>query len=75
MFRKLRISKWTGQPLPTPTPQEDTWPKLKHIMKEVSGTQITVTKKATVIKLDQQPTVINNNQHRLRAAPGFRVCG
>jgi len=31
-------------------------------MKEVSGTQVTVTKKATVIKLDQQPTVINNNQ-------------
>ena len=41
-------------------------------MKEVSGTEITVTKKATVIKLDQQPTVINNNQQELFSkAPGF----
>ncbi len=54
--------------------QDDTWPKLKHIMKEVSGTQITVTKKATVIKLDQQPTVINNNQQELfNGAPGVLV--
>ena len=33
---------------PTPHPRDDTRPKLEHIMKEVAGTQITVTKKATV---------------------------
>ena len=65
----------TGRPVPSPTPsQDDTRPKLNHIMKEVSGTQITVTKKATVIKLDQQPTVIGNNQQELFSkAPGFLV--
>jgi outer membrane receptor protein involved in Fe transport len=64
----------TGSLLPTPTPQDDTRPKLNHIMKEVSGTEITVTKKATVIKLDQQPTVINNNQQELFSkAPGFLI--
>ena len=62
-----------GQPVPSPTP-EDTWPKLNHIMREVSGTQITVTKKATVIKLDQQPTVIDNNQQQLFSkAPGLLI--
>ena len=64
----------TGSLLPTPTPQDDTRPKLNHIMKEVSGTEITVTKKATVIKLEQQPTVINNNQQELFSkAPGFLI--
>lgn len=64
----------TGSLLPTPTPQDDTRPKLNHIMKEVAGTQITVTKKATVIKLDQQPTVINNNQQELFSkAPGLLI--
>lgn len=63
-----------GEPVPTPTPTDDTWPKLKHIMKEVSGTEITVTKKATVIKLDQQPTVINNNQQEIFSkAPGLLI--
>lgn len=65
----------TGQTLPTPTPNpDDTRPKLEHIMKEVSGTQITVTKKATVIKLDKQPPVENNNLQELFAkAPGLLV--
>src|SRR5215813_5570889 len=64
----------TGSLVPTPTPQDDTRPKLNHIMKEVAGTQITVTKKATVIKLDQQPTVINNNQQELFSkAPGLLI--
>ncbi len=64
----------TGEAVPTPTPQDDTWPKLKHIMKELSGTQVTVTKKATTIKLDQQPTVINNNQQELFSkAPGLLI--
>ena len=45
----------TGEPVPTPTPH-DNWREMRqHIMPEVSGTEITVTKKATVIKLDQQP--------------------
>lgn len=60
-----------GQPIPS---QDDIRPKLDHIMKEVSGTQITVTKKATVIKLDQQPPVENNNlQELFTKAPGLLV--
>src|SRR4051812_33157393 len=39
----------TGAPVSTPHPTDDTRPKLEHIMREVDGTQITVTKKATVI--------------------------
>ncbi len=63
-----------GEPLPSPNPQDDTRPKLDHIMREVEGTQITVTKKATVIKLDQQPPVVNNNQQELFSkAPGLLV--
>lgn len=59
---------------PTPHPQDDTRPKLEHIMREVSGTQITVTKKATVIKLDKQPPVENNNlQELFTKAPGLLV--
>jgi Fe(3+) dicitrate transport protein len=62
-----------GQPVPSPSP-EDTWPKLNHIMREVTGTQITVTKKASVIKLDQQPPVQNNNLQELYTkAPGLIV--
>ena len=45
-----------GETIPQPTPHDDWKAKLDHIMSEVSGTEITVTKKATVIKLDQQPT-------------------
>ena len=64
----------TGEPLATPHPHDDTRPKLDHIMREVAGTQITVTKKATVIKLDQQPPVQNNNNQELfTKAPGLIV--
>jgi Fe(3+) dicitrate transport protein len=64
----------TGEPVATPHPHDDTRPKLDHIMREVSGTQITVTKKATVIKLDQQPPVQNNNNQELfTKAPGLIV--
>lgn len=64
----------TGQAIASPTPREDTRRKLQHIMKEVSGTEITVTKKATVIKLDQQPTVIANNQQEIFSkAPGLLI--
>src|SRR5678815_3776200 len=63
-----------GQALPSPTPHDDWKAKLDHIMSEVSGTEITVTKKATVIKLDQQPTVTNNNLQQLfTKAPGLLV--
>ncbi|MEY2497104.1 MAG: Fe(3+) dicitrate transport protein [Verrucomicrobiota bacterium] len=64
----------TGEPLATPHPHDDTRPKLEHIMREVSGTQITVTKKATTIKLDKQPPVQNNNlQELFTKAPGLLV--
>jgi Fe(3+) dicitrate transport protein len=64
----------SGEPLPSPTPSDDWKAKLDHIMPEVSGTEITVTKKATVIKLDQQPVVVNNNQQELfTKAPGLLV--
>ena len=54
--------------------QDDRRQKLDHIMREVSGTQITVTKKASVIKLDQLPPVENNNQQELfTKAPGLLV--
>ncbi len=48
--------------------------KLKHQMAEVSGTEITVTKKATVTHLDLQPTVIDNNLDQLLVrSPGIQV--
>ena len=63
-----------GEAVPSPTPHDDWKAKLDHIMSEVSGTEITVTKKATVIKLDQQPTVANNNlQELFTKAPGLNV--
>ncbi len=43
-------------------------------MREVDGTQITVTKKATVIPLDKQPPIQNNNlQEHFTKAPGLIV--
>jgi Fe(3+) dicitrate transport protein len=64
----------TGEPVATPHPHDDTRPKLEHIMREVDGTQITVTKKATVIPLDKQPPVENNNLQELYTkAPGLIV--
>ena len=45
-----------------------------HSMPEVDGTEITVTKKASVEKLDDQPTVIDNNQRALLARlPGLVI--
>lgn len=64
----------TGQPIASPTPWDATYPKLNHIMPEVSGTKITVTKKATVIKLNQQPPIINNDQQEIfNKAPGLLI--
>jgi Fe(3+) dicitrate transport protein len=63
-----------GEPVATPHPHDDTRPKLEHIMREVSETQITVTKKATVITLDKQaPNQNNNNQELFVKAPGLVV--
>ena len=48
--------------------------KLEHMLPEVDGTKITVTKKTTVTHLDEQPTVIGNNLDQLLArTPGIQV--
>jgi len=39
--------------------------RYKHSLPEVDGATITVTKKTTVVKLDDQPTIIDNNQREL----------
>ena len=39
--------------------------RYKHSLPEVDGTKITVTKKTTVVTLDDQPTIIDNNQREL----------
>ncbi|MEO7013461.1 MAG: TonB-dependent receptor plug domain-containing protein, partial [Dokdonella sp.] len=54
--------------------QDDTRPKLQHIMKEVDGPLITVTKKTSITKLDAIPTVVDNNLRALFAqTPGLLV--
>lgn len=59
---------------PAPTPHDNFREMREHILPEVAGTQITVTKKATVIKLDKQPPVENNNlQEEFTKAPGLLV--
>jgi Fe(3+) dicitrate transport protein len=53
-------------------PQDDTRPKLQHIMREVDGTLITVTKKTSITKVDNIPTVVDNNLRDLFAqTPGL----
>jgi len=48
--------------------------KRAHLLPEVDGTKITVTKKSTVEKLDDIPTVIDNNLRNLFAhIPGVLV--
>ena len=55
-------------------PHDDTRPKLQHIMKEVDGPLITVTKKTSITKLDSIPTVVDNNLRALFAqTPGLFV--
>ena len=64
----------TAESVATPHPHDDTRPKLEHIMREVSETQVTVTKKATVINLDKEPPVqANNLQQLFTKAPGLVV--
>jgi Fe(3+) dicitrate transport protein len=54
--------------------QDNTPEKLEHIMPEVDGAKITVTKKTSVTKLDLVPTIVDNNQRELFArAPGLFV--
>ena len=51
---------------------DDTRPKLQHIMREVDGPLITVTKKTSITKLDSIPTVVDNNNRALFAqTPGI----
>ena len=48
--------------------------RYSHLLPEVEETTLLVTKKNTVIQLDQQPTVINNNQRELFAhMPGLVI--
>jgi Fe(3+) dicitrate transport protein len=52
--------------------QDDTRPKLQHIMREVDGALITVTKKTSITKVDNIPTVVDNNLRDLFAqTPGL----
>ncbi|MDR2013270.1 MAG: TonB-dependent receptor [Rhodanobacter sp.] len=54
--------------------QDDTRPKLQHIMREVEGPLITVTKKTSITQLDNIPTVVDNNLRALFAqTPGLLV--
>lgn len=54
--------------------KENTPAKLDHIMPEVDGTKITVTKKTSVTKLDLLPTIVDNNQRELFSrTPGLSV--
>ncbi|HVI04892.1 MAG TPA: TonB-dependent receptor, partial [Sphingomicrobium sp.] len=56
------------------TRSDKTPEKLDHIMPEVDGTRITVTKKTSVAKLDLVPTIAANNQRELFSrTPGLFV--
>src|SRR5262249_37651007 len=39
--------------------------RYQHSLPEINGATITVTKKTDVVKLDNQPTIIDNNQREL----------
>jgi Fe(3+) dicitrate transport protein len=54
--------------------EDDAPEKLDHIMPEVDGTLITVTKKTSITKLDEVPTIVANNQRELFSrTPGLFV--
>ncbi|MGC1302337.1 MAG: TonB-dependent receptor [Caulobacteraceae bacterium] len=58
----------------TASKHDDTPAKLDHILPEVAGTKITVTKKTNTTKLDQQPTVIGDDLQQLFVhSPGVLV--
>jgi Fe(3+) dicitrate transport protein len=76
------VAAWAEEAAPQPEPsiivigtrQRAAPEKLDHIMPEVDGTKITVTKKTSVTKLDLVPTVLDNNQRELFARlPGIYV--
>jgi Fe(3+) dicitrate transport protein len=52
-------------------PHDDTRPKLQHIMREVDGPLITVTKKTSITKTDNIPTVIDNFRNLFAQTPGL----
>lgn len=53
---------------------DDARPKLDHIMKEVDGPKITVTKKTSITILDNLPTIIGNNPRAVFAqTPGLYI--
>lgn len=55
-------------------PREDKRAKLDHILPEVDGTKITVTKKNSTTKLDQQPPIVETQGRELFArTPGVLV--
>lgn len=48
--------------------------RYEHSRPEVDGAEITVTKKTSVVRLDQQPTIIDNNQRAMfNALPGLNL--
>ena len=54
--------------------KENTPEKLDHIMPEVDGTKITVTKKTSITRLDLLPTIVADNQRALFSrTPGLFV--
>src|SRR3569832_1953283 len=54
--------------------QDDFRPKLEHIMREVDGPLITVTKKTSITKVENIPTVVDNILCELFAqTPGLFV--
>jgi Fe(3+) dicitrate transport protein len=57
-----------------PRQREDSQTKVDHILPEVDATRITVTKKTTVTKLDQQPVLADADARELFArSPGLLV--
>ena len=53
---------------------DDAKPKLDHLMKEVDGPQITVTKKNSITKLDRLPTIVDGNLREVFAqTPGLYI--
>ena len=69
------VSESTGPSIIVIGTRDPTKPeKLDHIMPEVDGAKITVTKKTSVTKLDQLPTIVDNNQRALfLRTPGLFV--
>ena len=54
--------------------RDNTPEKLDHIMPEVAGTKVTVTKKTSITRLDLLPTIVDNNQRQLFSrTPGLFV--